>query len=168
MWINKMKMPVLFLAKSCEYCKELLSIVEGTGDIIMKLDVVYVEDMRSNLPKFVDRVPLLLLQEEGILLHDEQLFDYIKSKENVLGFVSGEMGGSLSDTYSFMEDEISSKLPKTLDHHFSFLENGEPKITDVEKENSAESKKIVSYDAYLEDRDRDMAQIFQKQSPCQN
>ena len=58
----------------------------------------------------------------------------------------------LSDRYSFMED-------KQLDHGYVFLDRGDQLITNNENV-SDETSKIINYDLYMEERDKDIKNIF--------
>jgi hypothetical protein len=151
-------MPVLFLSKACKYSRELLNNLNEMGDLTVKLDVVYIEDMKNRIPNFVDRVPLLLLQEEEKILHDEELFAYIKTKEKVIeGFINIEMGHGLSDRYSFTSEV------ETLDHNFMKLEDGECMIMKSQIITD-EGKSLIDYDKFLENRDKDVSEILKKQN----
>jgi hypothetical protein len=124
----------------------------------VEIQVVDIKNMNDKLPDFIDRVPLMLLQNEGKVIHDEELFEFVKSNEKTVEpFMINEMNG-LSDTYSFMED-------KQLDHGYVFLDRGEQLITNNENV-SEETSKILNYDSYMEERDADIKKIFKDQNPA--
>lgn len=124
----------------------------------VEIQVVNIKNMSGKIPDFIDRVPLLLIQNERKIIHDEELFDFIKSNEKTIEpFMINEMIG-LSDRYSFMED-------KQLDHGYVFLDRGDQLITNNENV-SDETSKIINYDLYMEERDKDIKNIFKNQNPA--
>lgn len=155
---NKMSY-ILFISNRCEHCRDLLTIMNNMQEMKVKIDVIDIKNMSGKLPEFIDRVPLMLIQSEGKVLHDEELFEFVKSNEKTVEpFMINEMNG-LSDRYSFMED-------KQLDHGYVFLDRGEPLITNNENV-SEESSKILNYDKYMEQRDADIQSIFKQQQQQQ-
>jgi hypothetical protein len=139
---------------------ELVKMIDDMSEMNFKIDVIDIKKMQK-LPGFIDRVPLLLIEKDDKIIHDEELFEFVKKCEkSVEPFMINEMRG-LSDMYSFMGEEEDQKL----DHQYVFLENGDPIITSstVSEE---ESSKIVNYDSFIEDRDRDIHTIFDKQNPA--
>tara|TARA_Y100000389_G_C17462696_1_gene523040 strand:- start:2567 stop:2980 length:414 start_codon:yes stop_codon:yes gene_type:complete len=124
----------------------------------VEIQVVNIKNMSGKIPDFIDRVPLLLIQNERKIIHDEELFDFVKSNEKTIEpFMINEMIG-LSDRYSFMEN-------KQLDHGYVFLDRGEQLITNNENV-SEETSKIINYDLYMEERDKDIKNIFKNQNPA--
>ena len=149
---------ILFISNKCDHCRELLTIINNMKNTKVEIQVVNIKNMNGKLPEFIDRVPLLLLQNEGKVIHDEELFEFVKSNEKTVEpFMINEMNG-LSDRYSFMED-------KQLDHGYVFLDRGEPLITNNENV-SEERSKILNYDSYMEQRDKDIKNIFKDQNPA--
>ena len=149
---------ILFISNKCEYCKELLNIINNMENTKVEIQVIDIKNMNGKLPDFIDRVPLMLIENESKVLHDEELFEFVKSNEKTVEpFMINEMNG-LSDRYSFMED-------KQLDHGYVFLDRGEPLITNNENV-SEETKKILNYDSYMEQRDADIKNIFKDQNPA--
>jgi hypothetical protein len=148
---------ILFISNKCEYCIELLKMMNNMEKTKVEIQVVNIKYMGGKIPAFIDRVPLLLNQNEGKILHDEELFEFVKSNEKTIEpFMINEMNG-LSDRYSFMED-------KQLDHGYVFLDRGEQLITNNENV-SEETNKIINYDSYIEQRDKDIKNIFKNQNP---
>lgn len=149
---------ILFISNKCEYCRELLNMINNMKDMKVKIQVIDIKNMSGKLPDFIDRVPLMLIQSEGKVIHDEELFEFVKSNEKTVEpFMINEMNG-LSDKYSFMED-------RQLDHGYVFLDRGDQLITNNENV-SEESNKILNYDKYMEQRDIDIKNIFKNQNPA--
>lgn len=148
---------ILFISNKCEYCIELLKMMNNMEKTKVEIQVVNIKNMGGKIPAFIDRVPLLLNQNEGKIIHDEELFEFVKSNEKTIEpFMINEMNG-LSDRYSFMED-------KQLDHGYVFLDRGDQLITNNENV-SEENNKIINYDSYIEQRDNDIKNIFKNQNP---
>lgn len=149
---------ILFISNKCEHCRELLTMINNMENTKVEIQVIDIKNMNGKLPDFIDRVPLMLIQNEGKVIHDEELFEFVKSNEKTVEpFMINEMNG-LSDRYSFMED-------KQLDHGYVFLDRGEPLITNNENV-SEETSKILNYDSYMEQRDADIKNIFKDQNPA--
>lgn len=149
---------ILFISNKCEYCIELLKMMNNMEKTKVEIQVVNIKNMGGKIPAFIDRVPLLLNQNEGKIIHDEELFEFVKSNEKTIEpFMINEMNG-LSDRYSFMED-------KQLDHGYVFLDRGDQLITNNENV-SEENNKIINYDSYIEQRDNDIKNIFKNQNPA--
>ena len=149
---------ILFISKKCSHCKDLLTMIENMENTKVKIQIIDIKNISGKLPDFIDRVPLLLIENEGKIIHDEKLFEFIQSNEKTIEpFMINEMKG-LSDRYSFMED-------KQLDHGYVFLDRGEPLITNNENV-SEEKNKILNYDSYMEQRDADIKNIFKDQNPA--
>ena len=147
---------VLFISRKCSYCDDLLTMMKGMEDLKIEVSVVDVHEM-SSIPKFVDRVPMLLVDDNKVI-HDEELFTFIKQNEkSVEPFMINEMQG-LSDTYSFMDDT-------ELDHVFSFLDKHNSLITNTGGSKQEENNKIINYDKYIEDRDTEIQGILKQQNP---
>ena len=150
---------VLFISNKCNHCMEIVNIIENMNEMTFKINVIDIRNMQQ-IPTFIDRVPLLLIESENKILHDEELFEFVKKCEKTIEpFMINEMHG-LSDRYSFMGEEEEQKL----DHQYVFLENGDPIITSNTVSDD-DSEKIKNYDKFIEDRDKDINSIFQKQSP---
>ena len=138
---------------------ELVQLIDNMNEMTFKINVIDIRNMQQ-IPTFIDRVPLLLIESENKILHDEELFEFVKKCEKTIEpFMINEMHG-LSDRYSFMGEEEEQKL----DHQYVFLENGDPIITSNTVSDD-DSEKIKNYDKFIEDRDKDINSIFQKQSP---
>ena len=147
---------ILFISKKCNHCVELVNMINKT-ELNFEIKIIDIKNMQD-MPDFLDRVPLLLIESENKILHDEELFNFMKKcVKNIEPFMINEMRG-LSDTYSFMEDE-----EQKMDHQYVFLENGDPVITSSIV-NEEENRKIKNYDNFIEERDKDIKEIFQKQS----
>lgn len=147
---------VLFISRKCIHCDELLTMIKNMDELKIEVSVVDVHEM-SSIPKFIDRVPMLLI-DDNKAIHDEELFTYIKQNEkSVEPFMINEMQG-LSDSYSFMDDT-------ELDHVFSFLDKHNKLITDSGGSKQEENNKIINYDKYIEDRDAEIRGILKQQNP---
>ena len=149
---------ILFISNKCDHCRELLIMIKNIENPKVEIQVIDIKNISGKLPDFIDRVPLMLIENEGKIIHDDELFEFVKSNEKTIEpFMINEMKG-LSDRYSFMED-------KQLDHGYVFLDRDEPLITNNENV-SEEEKKILNYDLYMEQRDSDIKKIFKDQNPA--
>lgn len=152
---------ILFISQvKCEHSKELLTMLGKMESFKVDVGIIDIHDLET-IPSFLDRVPMMLLNNET-LLHDEELFEWVRNNEkkdenDVEPFMVNEMKG-LSDRYSFMNET-------NLDHGYVFLDRGEELITSNELK-STETEKIMNYDKYIEQRDSDISSLFKKQNPA--
>lgn len=141
---------VFFYSEKCMYCKEAYELIKKIGiDKFLFKDV----EKEENLPDVIDRVPTLLTQDENkniTIYVEDNLVKYLLELMNVEPFMVNEMGSSLSDTYSYM-DNSGVKL----DHSFQFLNKDYKINTPSESENN----KIINYDKYVAERDNDLKLI---------
>ena len=112
-------------------------------------------EKEENLPDIIDRVPTLLTQnEDKINIYvEDNLVKYLLEMLNVEPFMVNEMGNSLSDKYSYM-DNSGVKL----DHSYQFLDKDNKINTPSESDNN----KIINYDKYVAERDNDLKLINEK------
>ena len=61
-----------------------------------------------------------------------------------------EMGNTLSDRYSYMDDSGT-----TMNHVYQFLDKEQPIITPTEED----SNKIINYDQIIKERDQDLQML---------
>ena len=141
---------VFFYSEKCMYCKEAYELIKKIGiDKFLFKDV----EKEDNLPDVIDRVPTLLTQDENkniTIYVEDNLVKYLLELMNVEPFMVNEMGSSLSDSYSYM-DNSGVKL----DHSFQFLNKDYKINTPTESENN----KIINYDKYVSERDNDLKLI---------
>jgi len=127
--------------------------------------VIHCIDNAQNLPKEIDRVPMLM--HENKLLSDEGLFAYIEGiannstiKKNVSPFLVGEMGNSISDQYSYLEENDSGNIT----HNFVHLKDGEQlnnePIYTPEDDSVNSSDKNYSYDDLLNRREHELNKMI--------
>ena len=141
---------VFFYSEKCMHCKEAYDLIKKVGiDKFLFKDV----EKEDNLPEIIDRVPTLLTHDENkniIVYVEDNLVKYLLELMNVEPFMVNEMGGTLSDTYSYMDNSGVN-----LDHSFQFLNKDYKINTPTESENN----KIINYDKYVAERDTDLKLI---------
>ncbi len=141
---------VFFYSEKCMYCKEAYELIKKIGiDKFLFKDI----EKEDNLPDVIDRVPTLLTQDENkniTIYVEDNLVKYLIELMNIEPFMVNEMGCSLSDKYSYM-DNSGVKL----DHSFQFLNQDYKINTPSESENN----KIINYDRYVAERDNDLKLI---------
>lgn len=103
-------------------------------------------DEMESIPPLIDRVPCVLSNEKK-LYTDDQLFEYLNGLLNIEPFMIKEMGGSLSDNYSYMDNSGGE-----LNHAYQFLDDEFKIITPTE----GDVDKIINYDQFLTERDNDL------------
>ena len=156
--IKPMSSKTLFVSKYCEHCGSLLENLKRNPTIYQDIQIVNIDSI--TVPTFLDRVPSLLI-DNNKLLTDENLFTYFdeiieKVSKSIEPFMIKEMGSSMSDNYSYLNDN-------TLNHSFAFIKsssNVNDKIYKP-KENDDIDKK-VNFERYLSERENDIQELIKK------
>ena len=107
------------------------------------------------IPPQVDRVPCLATNDRKLYMEDT-LFNYLKSRlqSDIQPFMIKEMGSSMSDNYSYMDESGAN-----LDHSFQFL-NQDFKINTAP--NEEDNRRIVNYEQFVAERDNDLKLLTKK------
>ena len=128
---------ICYYSNFCEPCKKLLQLIARTKlnqeihficiDTRMKdakgQTVLIVQNQKLLLPPSVVRVPALLILESNKVLFEDDIYKYLKPKEDTLTHVatagqmepesySSQMMSSMSDSYSFWDQEASDLTTK--------------------------------------------------------
>ena len=69
---------ILFISKKCNHCVELVNMINKT-ELNFEIKIIDIKNMQD-MPDFLDRVPLLLIESENKILHDEELFNFMKNR----------------------------------------------------------------------------------------
>lgn len=148
---------IFFFSNHCKFCQEAYNLINKIG----KDNFVFVcIDTEKNIPPFIDRVPVLMLppktqNTKPEILYEKELFQYLYEKSNVSPFMKHEIGNSISDSYSYINNDGE------LDHSFSYLDkNSDIMITNEEKT----SDKSIDYDRLLQERSKDLDDILKTQN----
>ena len=137
---------VFFYSEKCNHCKDAYDLIKKIGvDKFIFKDV----EKEDNLPDMIDRVPSVLTHEMKVYADDE-LFKFLLEIMNIEPFMVNEMGKTLSDAYSYV-DNSGVKL----DHSFQFLDKDNKINTPSESDNN----KIINYDSFIAQRDNDLKNI---------
>ena len=134
---------VFFFSRRCQHSKEAYDIIQKIG--VSKFVFQNIDEVDS-IPALIDRVPCVLSNEKK-LYTDDALFDYLNQMMNVDPFMINEMGGSLSDNYSYMDNSGGE-----LNHAYQFLDSDFKIMTPSE----GDVDKIINYDQFLAERDNDL------------
>jgi hypothetical protein len=160
--------PIIFYSGYCEHSNEILMIL--TKNCIKdSFKLVSVDELgMKNIPKFVDRVPMMFYQDK--ILSDEDFFNYLdKVKDARKNSKNGdeqqvdiyqEVSG-FSDSFSFIDSEDAKKN----DTHLPFvrLENGDMfdnRIETPNDESNPKNKSNESLEDLLYKRDQDVKEIM--------
>ena len=138
---------IFFFSQRCEFCREAYSIIKQIG--VDKFNLIDVDVSENNPPQSINRVPCVINNENEIYF-DEELFTYLNEMLNIEPFMVNEMGSTLSDKYSYVNESGVN-----LDHSFQFLD----KDTKINTPSEADTNKIISYDDYISQRDKDLKMI---------
>jgi len=154
---------LLFFSLYCEHSKGLLSYIarKGMNKMFMFVNV----DKHRPIPPFIDRVPFIILPDKSTL-SGENLFGYVEkvaqsvNNENINAYFDNEMGSSMSDSYSYLDDSASGVVERS----FSMITNNfaipTPKEDEFRSSNSTEMDKLKL------ERELDVKQLFKGQTPA--
>lgn len=158
-----MEKPILFYSNYCEHSKNIVT-------TILKYQLrgsftIHCVDNNNNLPKEVDRVPILMhdnkwLSDEGLFAYMDHIVEKISVNKNISPFMVSEMGNSMSDAYSYLEMEDGDGGP-TMEHSFVHLKNGEH-INDSKiytPDEDAVVEKNMNYEDIISKRDNELNSI---------
>ena len=154
-----MSKPILFYSEYCEHSKVIVTMILKYQ--LRSSFTIHCVDNNCNLPNEIDRVPMLM--HDNKFLSDEGLFEYIEHiantatvRKDVSPFLVSEMGNSLSDKYSYIEDDESANIT----HSFVHLKNGEQvnneRIYTPEDDSGHGAEKNVNYDDLISKRENEI------------
>jgi hypothetical protein len=155
-----MEKPTLYLSSFCKYSKELSQKIDSLN-LTSKFNHINIDDY-SNIPKFVNRVPLMYYDNKILL--DESLFNYIDSVYNREKTVSNENlmecsstnGNALSDPYSYLNGDFSNT---TISRTYSQISDYNQKIYTPPDDESKNNKKTFNLDEIISNRNLDVKNI---------
>lgn len=139
-----MNKDIFYFSEKCTYCKKAFELIKKDGND--KYFFVNVE-IEESLPHNIDRVPTIISSEDKKIYVEDDLFMYLLKKINIEPFMVHEMGGAISDRYSYIDNS-----GVTLDHSYQFLD----KDNKINTPGESDTKKILSYDQYVAQRDNDL------------
>lgn len=149
---------ILYVSNYCKYSKDVLNDLKKYKKVASSFNIQFVENI--NLPKYVDRVPLIYTRSGDVMI-DEKLSNYIENIKkryelDIKPFATNEMGGNMSDIYSYVTDDTITPL----DHAFSFLdkEGNEENGIYTPSDDNFEEKKIstVNLEKIMMERENDL------------
>ena len=168
---------ILFYSKECPHCKKFAEILFKLPQVNDKFIKISVDDRRMRLPSFVQRVPTIVVFEQGQknVLTDSKVFGWINqfledaSKIDLVAYDQGAMSSSLSDGFSFIGDDAG----KEAEHTFGWMDKLEDCRIGLVAENgngpttNSQNSKVTdgAMERYMSERDMGIPQI---QKPTQN
>lgn len=95
----------LFFSEYCEYSHEVLGLIRQQN-LSQTFNFVCVDNQRS-LPQIVDRVPLIITNQNQVLV-DDQIVSYLSNLYNASLDSIGALQSVSDSAFSFIEDEITN------------------------------------------------------------
>ena len=133
----------LFYSNYCNFCKQFLQKLNKL-DIKKEFSFYCVDNNKA--PPHVRSTPTLSIRQEQKNLKGKEAFDWlenyiIKKNENAMpsAWHPGEMGSSMSDNYSFLNNENISE--GGISHSFSFLNNNNVSSINIDNNMNNDKKK---------------------------
>lgn len=154
---------ILFYSNFCEYSKEILGII-AKKTIRNDFVLVCVDNRASNLPSFVDRVPLIftvnteVIIDEGIKKYFDTKYPSGNAELEPFSIMSASGKSNYSDAFSYIEDGSETDFVKG----YTYL-NGNPSgITTISEDTEGSKKSKIDssvLEKYMAERDMDLKQI---------
>ena len=138
---------IFFFSENCQHCIEAYELIKKIG--VSYFLFVNVDKDVEKIPQFIDRVPCILTKDNKCIV-EEGLFTYLNEQLNIEPYMINEMGNTLSDKYSYMDDS-----GVTMNHVYQFLDKDSEIITPTEED----SKKIINYEQIIKERDQDLQRL---------
>uniref|UniRef100_A0A6C0EHP0 Glutaredoxin domain-containing protein n=1 Tax=viral metagenome TaxID=1070528 RepID=A0A6C0EHP0_9ZZZZ len=137
-----MSKPVLFYSPSCSHC---INLWKNLKELNILDKIIKINSNKTKVPNYIKSVPTLIVEGRDPI-KGESILMYFKSaeppkvslnnssnnsgnnslnvsNEGVEDYMAGEMGGSWSDNYSFIENKNPIK------HSYSFIDSVDRPIT---------------------------------------
>lgn len=138
---------IFFFSENCQHCAEAYELIKKIG--VSHFIFVNVDKDPEKIPPFIDRVPCILTKDNKCIV-EQGLFLYLNEQLNIEPYMINEMGNTLSDRYSYMDDSGT-----TMNHVYQFIDKEQPIITPTEED----SNKIINYDQIIKERDQDLQML---------
>lgn len=168
---------ILFYSKECTHCKKFAELLFKLPQVNDKFIKISVDDRRMRLPSFVQRVPTVVVFEQGErqILTDSNVFGWINqflensSKVDLVPYDHGAMSSSLSDNFSFIGEDTG----KEAEHTFAWMDKLQDTRIGLVAESgngpttNSQNSKINDnqIERYMQERDQVLPQ---QQKPSQN
>lgn len=127
--MSKIEKHLLFYSNYCQFCKEIVDLVDKLRTRSLYL-MICVDNNRTNIPKFVDCVPLIYTTDKRIL-KDEFVFEFVNYKKTDLSNNNTDFPVPLdsrnkkcdfSNSYSFVDDlEVDSNNKANMESQSSHM-----------------------------------------------
>jgi hypothetical protein len=154
---------ILFYSNFCEYSKEVLGII-AKKNIRNDFVLVCVDNRTSNLPSFVDRVPLIFSITTEVIV-DEGIQKYIDTKYSSnngdlepFSLFSASGKSNYSDAFSFIEEGGQEDFVKG----YTYLNMNDGAISTVQEESDSTKKSKIDssiLEKFMAERDNDLKNI---------
>jgi len=174
---------ILFYSPKCEYSNKIVQMINQTG-IIDQFIMVNINNQSYQLPKFVDRVPMIFIKSRNELVVDDHIPKYIETlvpqkqqqqqqqpAQDFSGIMTlSDISKGISDNFSFIDTNTSMG-----GKNFDFIQNDNGLVSgsqDMRPISSINTETIKSskfdsseFERYSTQRDMDMAQFKQAAPP---
>jgi hypothetical protein len=146
---------VLFYSNKCIHCKNLMNQM-NKNNIKSKFNFFCIDDNYNKIPSSIKSVPSILFKDNNTILVGKSVFNWLneqttntpsqneqnqepQNQDGPLAWHGAEMGGAMSDNYSFLNSDTSAQGTggASIAHNFSFLSDGNQKFNSPDtKDNS--------------------------------
>ena len=179
---------ILFYSPKCEYSNKIVQMINQAGIIDMFV-MVNISNPSYQLPKFVDRVPMIFIKNKNELVVDDHIPRYIESlvpRQHMPQHQQQQMPQQMSSQQQQQQEPVMMTLSDISANNFSFIDdkdggmgagknfdfiqNDQPNqaglITTIQTETIKSSKFDSSeFERFSAQRDMDMAQFKQSAPP---
>jgi hypothetical protein len=139
---------IVFYSQHCPHSRELLKEINAK-DLEKYFVFVCVEQYRNRIPPQVDRVPALLIRNEGRVLFEDEILKYIGCDVTPIETLNG-----FSESFSFLEEDTLGPS-----NNFSVF-GQEQRIVTPDDDNGNQKGDGSILEKFMTDRARDVSNIF--------
>lgn len=144
---------ILFYSNRCNHCRSFINQLNKT-DLKNQFSFFCIDNNYQNIPANIKSVPSILFKGNNNVLVGKSIFNWLDEQnkpkinnqpnnEGPLAWHGAEMGGSMSDNYSFLDSDTSAEGTggASIAHNFSFLSEGNPQFNspEIQQNNSDNS-----------------------------
>lgn len=162
--VSKSDKIILFYSSKCAYCKKVMSRISSNNlrSIFLQIPV----DSKYNIPNFIDRVPTIYLPSSNEILIDENVSKFVDKMISDNGtetlLTMSDVTKGITNSFSFIDE--SNEIGSSMFNAISDIDEHAPLMNQVNDDNDKGKFDESQYDAYISNRDNDVAQFFPRRN----
>jgi uncharacterized protein (DUF1786 family) len=168
---DRKRKPILFYSNLCKYSNDIHQTIIKCNALDNFL-LVNITNGKFKIPKIIEKVPTILLEDFKTKLEDNEIEEYIKKiKDSKTNNIEPEPvfddRGSISNNYSFWNEEENNTVLSNQYGLISDMINSKPlNVSDIKKEsNDTLSDRMNNLQ---QERSNDLKELFKNNGPDHN